>query len=76
MRLMIELALRDLLRQRVHLICNVAILAGVLVPLMVVFGVQVIWRKVRPRTKPSAVSTLLTRVILLRPRMNRTADNR
>ncbi len=40
MRLMTELALRDLLRQRVHLICNVAILAGVLVPLMVVFGVK------------------------------------
>lgn len=40
MKLMIDLALRDLLRQRVHLICNVAILAGVLVPLMVIFGVK------------------------------------
>lgn len=40
MKLLIDLALRDLWRQRVHLICNVAILAGVLVPLMVIFGVK------------------------------------
>lgn len=40
MGLMISLALRDLWRQRTHLICNVAILAGVLVPLMVIFGVK------------------------------------
>lgn len=40
MRLMFELALRDLLRQRTHLICNVAVLAGVLVPLMVIFGAK------------------------------------
>jgi putative ABC transport system permease protein len=40
MKLLISLALRDLLRERIHLICNVAILAGVLVPLMVIFGVK------------------------------------
>lgn len=40
MKLILQLALRDLLRQRVHLICNVAILAGVLVPLMVIFGAK------------------------------------
>ena len=40
MTLVLHLALRDLLRQKIHLICNVAILAGVLVPLMVVFGVK------------------------------------
>lgn len=35
-----ELALRDLFRERLHLICNVAVLAGVLVPLLVLFGVK------------------------------------
>ncbi|WP_420012451.1 ABC transporter permease [Tateyamaria sp.] len=40
MTLLFDLAMRDLWRQRIHLICNVAILAGVLVPLMVVFGVK------------------------------------
>lgn len=40
MRLIVSLALRDLFHQRVHLICNVAILAGVLVPLLVLFGVK------------------------------------
>ena len=40
MRLIFDLALRDLFRQRTHLICNVAILAGVLVPLMVIFGAK------------------------------------
>lgn len=40
MTLILTLALRDLWRQRIHLICNTAILAGVLVPLMVVFGVK------------------------------------
>ena len=40
MKLVIDLALRDLWRQRIHLICNMAILAGVLVPLMVIFGVK------------------------------------
>lgn len=38
--LVLSLALRDLWRQRIHLVCNIAILAGVLVPLMVVFGVK------------------------------------
>ncbi|WP_116132935.1 ABC transporter permease [Tropicimonas sp. IMCC34043] len=40
MRLVLRLALRDLLRDRVQLICNVAVIAGVLVPLMVLFGVK------------------------------------
>ena len=40
MRLILDLAMRDLWRQRIHLICNVAILAGVLVPLLVIFGVK------------------------------------
>lgn len=40
MKLLFDLALRDLWQQRVHLICNMAILAGVLVPLMVLFGVK------------------------------------
>lgn len=40
MMLLFDLAMRDLWRQRIHLICNVAILAGVLVPLMVIFGVK------------------------------------
>ena len=40
MRLVLDLALRDLIRERTHLICNVAVLAGVLVPLLVIFGVD------------------------------------
>ncbi len=40
MRLVAWLALRDLLRQRVHLVCNIAVIAGVLVPLLVLFGVK------------------------------------
>lgn len=40
MRLTLSLALRDLMFQKTHLICNVAVLAGVLVPLMVLFGVK------------------------------------
>lgn len=40
MRLTVMLALRDLLRDRVFVICNVAVIAGVLVPLLVVFGVK------------------------------------
>lgn len=40
MKLVFDLALRDLVRERVHLICNIAVLAGVLVPLMVIFGVK------------------------------------
>lgn len=38
--LVAHLAIRDLLRQKVHLVCNVAVLAGVLVPLLVLFGVK------------------------------------
>ena len=40
MTLVAALALRDLMRQRVHLICNIAVIAGVLVPLLVLFGVK------------------------------------
>lgn len=40
MKLVFGLALRDLVRERIHLICNIAVLAGVLVPLLVVFGVK------------------------------------
>ena len=40
MVLVIRLALRDLLFKKTHLICNVAVLAGVLVPLLVLFGVK------------------------------------
>lgn len=40
MKLLLNLALRDLWRQQIHLICNIAILTGVLVPLMVIFGVK------------------------------------
>ncbi|MEM6482728.1 MAG: ABC transporter permease [Pseudomonadota bacterium] len=40
MKLVLKLALRDLFHQKVHLICNVAVLAGVLVPLLVLFGVK------------------------------------
>lgn len=40
MTLLMSLALRDLLKERVHLICNVAVLAGVLVPLLVIFGIK------------------------------------
>lgn len=38
--LIVRLALRDLFFQKVHLICNIAVLAGVLVPLLVLFGVK------------------------------------
>ena len=38
--LIVLLALRDLLRDRFFLLCNVAVLAGVLVPLLVLFGVK------------------------------------
>lgn len=38
--LIVSLALRDLLRDRFFLLCNVAVLAGVLVPLLVLFGVK------------------------------------
>lgn len=38
--LIASLALRDLLRDRLFLICNVAVMVGVLVPLLVLFGVK------------------------------------
>lgn len=38
--LIFRLALRDLFFQKIHLICNIAVLAGVLVPLLVLFGVK------------------------------------
>ncbi|MEM9577291.1 MAG: ABC transporter permease [Pseudomonadota bacterium] len=38
--LILRLALKDLFFQKVHLICNIAVLAGVLVPLLVLFGVK------------------------------------
>lgn len=38
--LVVWLAVRDLLRDRVFLICNTAILVGVLVPLLLLFGVK------------------------------------
>ncbi len=40
MRLIVSLALRELFHQKIHLICNIAIIAGVLVPLLVLFGVK------------------------------------
>ncbi len=40
MRLTVWLALRDLLRNRLPLICNAAVLASVLVPMLVLFGVK------------------------------------
>lgn len=38
--LIAELALRDLMRDRFFLICNVAVMVGILVPLLVLFGVK------------------------------------
>lgn len=40
MKLLAELALRDLLRDRAHLICNVAVIVGIVLPLLVLFGVK------------------------------------
>lgn len=40
MRLIFDLALRDLLREKLHMICNVAVLVGIIVPLLVLFGVK------------------------------------
>lgn len=40
MHLVVRLALKDLFFQKIHLICNIAVLAGVLVPLLVLFGVK------------------------------------
>ena len=38
--LIASLALRDLLRDRFFLVCNVAVMVGILVPLLVLFGVK------------------------------------
>ncbi|MEM9433018.1 MAG: ABC transporter permease [Pseudomonadota bacterium] len=40
MKLVFTLALRDLLREKLHLVCNVAVLVGIIVPLLVLFGVK------------------------------------
>ncbi|MEM8580053.1 MAG: ABC transporter permease [Pseudomonadota bacterium] len=40
MRLLVGLALKDLVRDRMQLVCNIAVLAGVLVPLLVLLGVK------------------------------------
>ena len=40
MWLVFGLAMKSLLYERVHLVCNAAILASVLVPLMVIFGIK------------------------------------
>jgi len=40
MTLMIRLALRDLARDRVHLICNIAVIVGIVLPILVLFGVK------------------------------------
>ncbi|MEM0935990.1 MAG: ABC transporter permease [Pseudomonadota bacterium] len=40
MKTVVDLALRDLFHQKTQLICNIAILAGVIVPLLVLFGVK------------------------------------
>lgn len=40
MTLLLELSLRDLLRDWVRFLCNVAVMAGVIVPLLVLFGVR------------------------------------
>ncbi|ETD83461.1 ABC transporter permease family protein [Rhodobacter capsulatus] len=38
--LIVSLALRDLFRDRLFLLCNVAVMVGVLVPLLILFGVK------------------------------------
>ena len=38
--LIVQLAWRDLLRDRFFLLCNVAVMVGILVPLLVLFGVK------------------------------------
>lgn len=38
--LIVWLALRDLLRDRLFLVCNVAVMVGILVPLLLLFGVK------------------------------------
>ncbi|MEM7721242.1 MAG: FtsX-like permease family protein [Pseudomonadota bacterium] len=40
MSLILGLALRDLRRDRVHLICNVAVIVGIVLPILVLFGVK------------------------------------
>ncbi|MCE8458450.1 ABC transporter permease, partial [Rhodovulum sulfidophilum] len=40
MRLLVTLALRALFRDWIFLLCNVAVLAGVIVPLLVLYGVR------------------------------------
>ncbi|MGC9418086.1 MAG: ABC transporter permease [Rhodovulum sp.] len=40
MRLLIHLSIRALFRDWVYLVCNVAVMAGVIVPLLVLFGVK------------------------------------
>lgn len=40
MKLIADLAMRDLFREKIHLICNTAVLAGVIVPLLVLLGVK------------------------------------
>lgn len=40
MWLVLDLAIRDLFRERLHLICNTAVLVGIIVPLLVLFGVK------------------------------------
>lgn len=40
MRLIVSLALHDLRRDWIYLLCNIALLAGVIVPLLVLFGVR------------------------------------
>ncbi|MCB2095057.1 MAG: ABC transporter permease [Rhodobacteraceae bacterium] len=40
MKLIVGLSLRDLFQDWVHLLCNVAVMVGVIVPLLVLFGVR------------------------------------
>jgi len=40
MSLVVWLALRDMARDWVHVVCNVAVIAGVIVPLLVLYGVK------------------------------------
>ncbi|MFT7594421.1 MAG: putative ABC transport system permease protein, partial [Paracoccaceae bacterium] len=38
--LIVHLAWRDLIRDRFFLFCNIAVMVGILVPLLVLFGVK------------------------------------
>jgi putative ABC transport system permease protein len=40
MKLVVWLAVRDMARDWVHVVCNVAVIAGVIVPLLVLYGVK------------------------------------